>query len=391
MGKTDPEVPASGRKRQLNLIYFIDASRTRTINLPLFQVNVLLFGFIAVMAWAVGSIFVLFTIHRDNEELAKRLRTSMATLFDYEVRHDGVYEIAYPGDKREAPDADVKPVARLQPKPLATKLTDVKAPEVRDSKDSKVATQKTPSPVDEPMGDSATLPTIPTEAATAAKLASLDAKPLPVKTPPAPIMAKPTAVPGPSVAVGEEGSGMSLAAKTKPDADPDAKALAAPASAKGKSDAAVTASPSQAPNTIVVGNPVIESAPNALQLRFDLTNKSNDRAEGYIWAVAAFKTDKGELSYIADPPGLVISPTGEPESPLKTSNFGIRHFKKISFSFPVKGQAGTFTGIRIGVTDKKGQNRSTYNVPVEIRVGKTDAASSDPKKSATAAPAPTSL
>ena len=50
-------------------------------------------------------------------------------------------------------------------------------------------------------------------------------------------------------------------------------------------------------------------------------------------------------------------------------------FTKKSFSFPfIKDKAGMFTGVKIGVMDRSGDERTTYRVPVEIRVGKRNAA-----------------
>jgi hypothetical protein len=150
-----------------------------------------------------------------------------------------------------------------------------------------------------------------------------------------------------------------LAAKALPKTDPAPAAPVPVAEAKG--------------TPVVVGNPVIENGGNALQVKFDLTNKSSGRTEGYIWAVASFRNDKGETSYIADPPNVGIKGDGEVADITKSSNFGIRKFKKMSFTFPVNKELnGTFTGIKIGVTDKAGANRTTYNVPVEIKVGKAE-------------------
>ena len=62
--------------------------------------------------------------------------------------------------------------------------------------------------------------------------------------------------------------------------------------------------------------------------------------------------------------------TGEPAYPQRSAVFSIRRYKKKSFTFPyVKDKAGTFTTVRIGVMDRSGGSRMTYNVPVEVQVG----------------------
>ena len=71
-----------------------------------------------------------------------------------------------------------------------------------------------------------------------------------------------------------------------------------------------------------------------LELRFDLTNKSSTRAEGYIWAVAEFRPDEGGVKYLGAPGSIDTGADGEPSRPERSVVFGIRHFKKKSFSFP---------------------------------------------------------
>ena len=119
-------------------------------------------------------------------------------------------------------------------------------------------------------------------------------------------------------------------------------------------------------------NPVLEPKKGQLDLRFDLTNRtSKARAEGYIWAIAEFKGDDGRTLYQGAPGRIDGNEKGEARNPKLSAPFGIRHFKRKSFTFPYfKDRSGTFTAIRIVVTDKTGNDRTTYNVPVEIRIPK---------------------
>lgn len=274
MGNSDPDAKASSRKRQLNVIYFVDSARTRSFALPLSRLNVILFGALALLTWSVAAVFLIVWLTKDREEVAGQLRHQLATVFEYEARHDNAYDIAYP----------------------------------------------------------------PAGKATAAKVA---AAPVPAAAP-APV----TPLPGeePVTAATEKGS-----------------PAAADAAEQG--------------GNVTVSNPVLSAGSNALELEFDLTNKSeNDRAEGFIWAVAEFKTDQGEKIFIGAPSGIQVQPDGEPKLPTKSASFNIRRFKKKGFSFPfVKDKSGVFTSVKIGVMSRDGEDKTTYNVPVEIRVGKRSA------------------
>ncbi len=281
MGKSDPDTSAAPRKRKLNVIYFVDSARTRSFAVPLSRLNVMLFGALALMTWSVASAFLILWLSHDKEQIAERLRTSLATVFEYESRHDDVYNIAYP------------PAGKAASTTLAAKA----------------------------------VPAPSTPAAPA------------VTPPPAPVVSD---------------SKAEVAGQTKPDA---AKAEETDQS------------------SVVVSNPVLAAGAAALDLQFDLTNKSDaERVEGFIWAVAEFKTDQGETLFIGAPAEIGVQADGEPEHPTKSALFNIRRFKKKGFSFPfIKNKPGMFTGVKIGVTDRSGANKTTYKVPVEIRVGKRSA------------------
>jgi hypothetical protein len=283
MGKSDPDAPSSSRKRQLNVIYFVDSARTRSFALPLSRLNVILFGALALLTWSVAAIFLIVWLTKDREEVASQLRQSMATVFEYEARHDNAYDIAYPPPGKASSSA------------------------------AKVAAAPTPDPAAETAPES----TSPAAAAAASTTAA---------------------------------------------------ASSAQAKAKEEEDDSET-------SNVSVSNPVLSAGSNALELQFDLTNKSvSERAEGYVWAVAEFRTDQGERIFIGAPGEIQVQEDGEPKLPTKSASFNIRRFKKKGFTFPfVKGKPGMFTGIRIGVMDRSGEDRTTYNVPVEIRVGKRSA------------------
>jgi hypothetical protein len=295
----------SARKRQLNLIYFVDSARTKSLALPLGRLKLLGAMLFVLVAWSIGSAVLVIRLHEGKADVTQQLEASLATIFEYESRYDHVYEKAYPGEGRKAAQ---------QPKTLATQ-----------------------SP--EPDDPSAALEPGP---ATAGAVPSAAAEPAPKA-----VAAAPKAV--------------TAAPTVKPSEKPSEKPTATAANEPKVLDALIS-----------VTNPVLEPKEGQLELRFDLTNKSTkERAEGYLWAVAEFKTTDGQTLYFGAPSGIEVSESGEPRQPQRSASFGIKHFKKKSFSFPyAKDRPGTFTGIRIGVMDKTGSDRTTYNVPVEIRVPK---------------------
>lgn len=83
-------------RKVLNIIYFVDASKTRTVRL---QMN--LFATIAIVMtglviWSFTSFYFIDRHVKREKELTQKLRTAMDTIFEYQSRYDGVYEKAYP-------------------------------------------------------------------------------------------------------------------------------------------------------------------------------------------------------------------------------------------------------------------------------------------------------
>jgi hypothetical protein len=304
MGKPTSEPVRDGRRQKLNVIYFVDSSRTRSLTIPIGRLNALLFLVLGMLTWSVVSVGLLAWTLQGNQDLRRRLRDSLATVFEFESRYENAFSVAYPSDQKVA-DAPPPSAAALYAAPKAAAPAAAAAPE-----------------------------------------------------------AKPVAA-TPAVAAAE------AAAPAEGTDEGDAEEAAA-AKETGKE----TGNTAAATNPVVVGNPVLEKGVAALELHFDLTNKSeSDKAEGYIWAVAEFVTTDGQHMFIGAPSEVGATAAGEPAYPQRSAIFSIRRYKKKSFSFPyVKDKAGTFTAVRIGVMDRSGGGRMTYNVPVEVQVGAAGAA-----------------
>ena len=90
------------RKRTLNIIFFVDSSRTRSVQVSLrsFQIFLgLVIGFV-VLSLAASATMVFLAAK--NYHLDDRLHATLDLLFDYETRYDRVYEQAYPERKADA-------------------------------------------------------------------------------------------------------------------------------------------------------------------------------------------------------------------------------------------------------------------------------------------------
>jgi hypothetical protein len=98
--QTKPKQTA--REKRLNVVYFVDSARTRSFSLSLGKLNLLLALGGMFVVWAfVATGFVYYLINATVEHRV-RYRTALSTIFDYQSRYDGVYELAYPEGQRIA-------------------------------------------------------------------------------------------------------------------------------------------------------------------------------------------------------------------------------------------------------------------------------------------------
>lgn len=112
MGKPGPEASKNARKRQLNVIYFIDSARTRTLSISLGQLKLLLAGAFGLVLWSISSVALVAWLVRGQANLTQRLHGALSAIFEYETRDDKVFDIAYPPTSKTA-----EPVARVEPAP----------------------------------------------------------------------------------------------------------------------------------------------------------------------------------------------------------------------------------------------------------------------------------
>jgi hypothetical protein len=85
-----------GRKKELNIIYFVDSSSTRAFKLSIQRAQLILALFIALVVWSIGSVGIIYTLTSSNTSLENRISSLLNSTFDYQAKFDAVYEKAYP-------------------------------------------------------------------------------------------------------------------------------------------------------------------------------------------------------------------------------------------------------------------------------------------------------
>ncbi len=264
------ESKKNDRERYVNVIYFIDASQTRTIKISVARAK-LVFAALAlwILCFLLSSYFNVY-LWQERLALESRIKTSLATIFRYEVQYDGVYEHAY-GETKKSIVIDT--------------------PELHDNKSTSTKEDQEPEVDTE-------------DAVGASEIAGLE----------------------------------------------ESQKLA-----------------------VTVAKPVVEVSRDKLDLRFDLiSSMASGKAQGFVYGVAEFKTDSGEKLLIVAPEAVATRANGEGANLKKAVSFAIRRFKQqnLSFSFdPAK--TGFFTNVQIHVLTPDTSVVNTYNVPVQIRIGKS--------------------
>jgi len=331
--------PRPSRDRQFNLIFFVDAARTRTVRMKLLSVQLLL-GFVAIVfVWAIASIFLIGALAEDRREIAAELRTTLGTLFAYQTRYDGVYELAYP-DSAKGGGAAV--AGRTPESPTSAPATTAVAPPAQT-----VAAVAAPT-----------------------KARELEARPNKTTTP-APTVAATTPSPDSATTatttseeVWDDGNGSDGTTARKPDAQ--AKELPLKF---GEVPALV------AGINVVVENPALVASERNAEFLFDIRNTvATDKAEGFIWAVATFEGDNGKKTFVGVPRGIRVGGDGLALNPDRGHRFGIMRFRRKSFSFAFPQQfVGKLTSIRVHVKPRQGEGLHEYQAPVDLEIGRRGA------------------
>ena len=83
-------------QRHVNLIYFVDAAKTKTIRVSLRTASIVMMASAFVVIWAFFAGVLLLRMQAKQSDLRAELSTSRSVIFEYQTLHDGVFEQAYP-------------------------------------------------------------------------------------------------------------------------------------------------------------------------------------------------------------------------------------------------------------------------------------------------------
>jgi len=93
------------RSKLLNLIFFIDSEKTRSLKIEVRYLYTAVLAGIIILAWAIGSVFLLADVLTEKSQTAIRLKNALRVVFEYQTKHDQIFENAYPGNQPPQPDS----------------------------------------------------------------------------------------------------------------------------------------------------------------------------------------------------------------------------------------------------------------------------------------------
>jgi hypothetical protein len=265
-------------QRHVNLIYFVDAAKTKTIRVSMRTASMVMIAAGLVAFWAMTSGILLIRLQAKQSDLRAELSASRSVIFEYQTLHDGVFEQAYP----EIKDRRLAAAQSASAKPVATSPQAEKAEKVEKQADRKPGETQAA-----------------TESADKSKIVSREDSKSPVS----------------------------------------------------------------------LSNPTVVRHDGSFEVFFDLRNADTaNKAEGFIWGVAAMEKQSGERVSLTVPRSLVVSPSGDPVDAEHGQRFGIRRYARRSFVFTVPPRfEGRVLTVDIAFSGQGGKYRSSYTIPVNMR------------------------
>lgn len=82
-------------KRRVNIAWFIGTSKTRFLEISTSHLKVAAVSAGVLLMWSVISLYLVYDLSHESSRLKLSLQDSLATVFDYQSRYDGIYEAAY--------------------------------------------------------------------------------------------------------------------------------------------------------------------------------------------------------------------------------------------------------------------------------------------------------
>ena len=85
------------------ITYFVGNGRTRFLNIRLLHLKLLAVVGLLLLSWSLLSVYLVAASTADSSMMHRILRTTRASLFSYQTRHDKVFESAYHTAKDTSP------------------------------------------------------------------------------------------------------------------------------------------------------------------------------------------------------------------------------------------------------------------------------------------------
>lgn len=106
------------KKRKLNIVYFLDSSKSKSFQISLRTALFLVAAILGIQIWALGSIFTNSKNVLQIQLLSSENKNLRKSLFDYQTRYDGAYAAAYPDN--ETSSSSTKVNTAIAPENLPT-------------------------------------------------------------------------------------------------------------------------------------------------------------------------------------------------------------------------------------------------------------------------------
>lgn len=294
------------RERHLNVVYFIDSSRTHSIRINLVYARWLLAGAVGLTLWSLLSLAWIVSLGSVLKTTRDQLSSALGSVFDYQVKYDKVFDKAYPDAALQGYYAEGSHLPANNP------LT----PEER-------VAEKAPSDAS------------PSKETVAAQAVTKDAA--------SAIAAVPAAAP-----VTPANTAMTKTSDTT-------------ATSSDKQDGKFGSLDIQKAT-------LAKASDGKLNLAFDMTNReTKNKAEGYVWAIMSLHLADGTTKNLVAPPTARLNSAGVVENPMSAYRFSIQRYKKKDFSFSTPaGDGWSVASIKIVYSDPTGKRYNETVVTPEL-------------------------
>jgi hypothetical protein len=140
------------RNRYLNIVYFVESARSHTIRINLRHAKYAVGAAIAVAVWALSASVWIMILRHDLSQIKDRLESSLSAVFEYQIKNEKVFEIAYPADSTNsyysetAQLASNNPLSDHTPEPVPQKSPEKPEPSAAPKETTIAAAKTTPPP-----------------------------------------------------------------------------------------------------------------------------------------------------------------------------------------------------------------------------------------------------